>query len=186
MHVISQLTFILPHFSPESLCFCAAGNTFYLVMPTEYGESATDDPPTPTASNFPQTPEEALLAQTQTEEDTPTGGPDNAEDTQPERAEETSQSHAAHQSHVIKNVDEIFLTIEGLMSKLRQLKVSLCSGSDMDVNPLNLPLQLPQLRPLLIMVILLCNLLPKALFTQRVCNISSSSKVVVVHSKRSE
>ena len=135
MQVISQLMFLLPHFSPESLCFCAAGNTFYIVMPTEHGESATDDPPAPTASNFPQTPEEALLAETSPEEEMPTGRPDNVEDTPPECAEETNQPHAAHQSHVIKNVDEIFLTIEGLMSKLRQLKVSLCSVSDMEVNP---------------------------------------------------
>lgn len=104
-------------------------------MPTEHGESATDDPPAPTASNFPQTPEEALLAETSPEEEMPTGRPDNVEDTPPECAEETNQPHAAHQSHVIKNVDEIFLTIEGLMSKLRQLKVSLCSVSDMEVNP---------------------------------------------------
>uniref|UniRef100_A0A3Q1BBC2 Rho guanine nucleotide exchange factor (GEF) 11 n=1 Tax=Amphiprion ocellaris TaxID=80972 RepID=A0A3Q1BBC2_AMPOC len=47
------------------------GNTFYLVMPTEQGESPLEE------------------------------------------------SQAGQQSHVIKNVDEIFHTIEGLMSKLR-------------------------------------------------------------------
>lgn len=96
-------------------------------MPTEQGESATedpDDPPTPTAGHFPQPLEEVTLPQTQPDEDTPTCGPKETEDMQPEQEEEMSQSQATHHSHVIKNVDEIFHTIEGLMSKLRQLKVS--------------------------------------------------------------
>lgn len=101
--------------------FCCVGNTFYLVMPTEQGESVTDDiedPPTPVATAFPQPPEEITPPQAQ-EEETPK--PDQSEATQEEqKEEETGQS----QSHVIKNVDEIFHTIEGLMSKLRQLKVS--------------------------------------------------------------
>ncbi|XP_070785812.1 rho guanine nucleotide exchange factor 11 [Enoplosus armatus] len=103
------------------------GNTFYLVMPTEQGESATDDPndpPTPTASHFPQLLEEVTSPQTQPEEETPACGlePNQSEAMQQELEEETGQSQAGHQSHVIKNVDEIFHTIEGLMSKLRQLK----------------------------------------------------------------
>ncbi|XP_042256545.1 rho guanine nucleotide exchange factor 11 isoform X3 [Thunnus maccoyii] len=103
------------------------GNTFYLVMPTEQGESATDDlndPPTPTASHFPQPLEGAIAPQTQSEEATPACGsePNQSEAMQTEQEEETGQSHAGQQSHVIKNVDEIFLNIEGLMSKLRQLK----------------------------------------------------------------
>ncbi|XP_071316119.1 rho guanine nucleotide exchange factor 11 isoform X3 [Trachinotus anak] len=103
------------------------GNTFYLVMPTEQGESITDDlndPPTPTASHFPLPPEELMSLQTQTEEETPACGPESnqSEAMQLEQEEETGQSQAGHQSHVIKNVDEIFHTIEGLMSKLRQLK----------------------------------------------------------------
>uniref|UniRef100_A0A3Q0RIH1 Rho guanine nucleotide exchange factor (GEF) 11 n=1 Tax=Amphilophus citrinellus TaxID=61819 RepID=A0A3Q0RIH1_AMPCI len=78
-------------------------NTFYLVMPTEQGESMTEDlndPPTPTASHFPQ-----LTMQL-------------------EQETEMGQSRAVQQcrSHVIKNVDEIFHTIEGLMSKLHHLK----------------------------------------------------------------
>lgn len=96
-------------------------------MPTEQGESVTEDPndpPTPTASHFPQPLEEVMSPQTQPDEDTPTCGPKQSEDMQLEQEEEMSQSQAAHQSHVIKNVDEIFHTIEGLMSKLRQLKVS--------------------------------------------------------------
>ncbi|XP_044039216.1 rho guanine nucleotide exchange factor 11 isoform X2 [Siniperca chuatsi] len=103
------------------------GNTFYLVMPTEQGESATDDPndpPTPTASHFPQPLEEMTSPQMQPEHETPTCGsePNQSEAMQIEQEEETGQSQAGHQSHVIKNVDEIFHTIEGLMSKLRQLK----------------------------------------------------------------
>lgn len=96
-------------------------------MPTEQGESATedpDDPPTPTASHFPQPLEEVTLPQTQPDEDAPTCGPKQTEDMQLEQEEEMSQSQPTHHSHVIKNVDEIFHTIEGLMSKLRQLKVS--------------------------------------------------------------
>ncbi|XP_051255922.1 rho guanine nucleotide exchange factor 11 isoform X7 [Dicentrarchus labrax] len=105
----------------------AQGNTFYLVMPTEQGESITDDhddPPTPTASHFPQPLEEVMSPQTQPEEETSdcVPAPDRSEAMQPEQEEETGQSQAGHQSHVIKNVDEIFHTIEGLMSKLRQLK----------------------------------------------------------------
>ncbi|XP_039996537.1 rho guanine nucleotide exchange factor 11 isoform X2 [Xiphias gladius] len=103
------------------------GNTFYLVMPTEQGESVTDDlndPPTPTASHFPQPLEEAMTPQMQPEEETPACGPEpnQSEATQLEQEEETSQSQAGHQNHMIKNVDEIFHTIEGLMNKLRQLK----------------------------------------------------------------
>ncbi|XP_027143610.1 rho guanine nucleotide exchange factor 11 isoform X3 [Larimichthys crocea] len=97
----------------------AHGNTFYLVMPTEQGESATDDatndPPTPTASHFPQPLGEAM---SQPGED----ATDQSEAMQLEQDEETGQTQGGQQSHVIKNVDEIFNTIEGLMSKLRQLK----------------------------------------------------------------
>ncbi|XP_041820615.1 rho guanine nucleotide exchange factor 11 isoform X2 [Chelmon rostratus] len=102
----------------------AQGNTFYLVMPTELGESVTDDPPTPTASHFPEPLEKAMSPQTRPQEETLARGPepDHSEAMQLEQGEETGQSRTGHQSHVIKNVDEIFHTIEGLMSKLRQLK----------------------------------------------------------------
>ncbi len=113
---------------------CRLGNTFYLIMPTEQGESFTDDPndpSTPTASSFPEPPEEVMSLQTQSEEDTPAYAPepDKLDTMQVEEEKETGQSQAGHQSHVIRNVDEIFHTIEGLMSKLRQLKVSLCSAA---------------------------------------------------------
>lgn len=114
--------------------FCTLGNTFYLVMPTEQGESFTEDlndPPTPTGSHSPQTPEEVIPPQTHPEEETPICGaePNQSEAMQLEQEEEMGRSQAGHQSHVIKNVDEIFHTIEGLMSKLRQLKVSLSALS---------------------------------------------------------
>uniref|UniRef100_A0A3P8UCX9 Rho guanine nucleotide exchange factor 11 n=1 Tax=Cynoglossus semilaevis TaxID=244447 RepID=A0A3P8UCX9_CYNSE len=84
------------------------GNTFYLVMPTEQGESITDDfndPPTPTASHFPELSEEVLSPQIQPQEDDP-----------------PTYGHGKSHRFVIRNVDEIFHTIEGLTSKLRQLK----------------------------------------------------------------
>lgn len=98
-------------------------------MPTEQGESVTDDledPPTPTASHFPEPPEEVIPSQTRPEEETPE---------HPQQEDEACQSQAGHQSHVIKNVDEIFHTIEGLMSKLRQLKVRMAGGAIMNILP---------------------------------------------------
>ncbi|XP_042367767.1 rho guanine nucleotide exchange factor 11 isoform X6 [Plectropomus leopardus] len=112
---------------PSGVQVVRKGNTFYLVMPTEQGESATDDlndPPTPTASHFPQPLEEVTSPQTQPKEEAPACGPEpgQSEAMQLEQEEEKGQSQVGHQSHVIKNVDEIFHTIEGLTSKLRQLK----------------------------------------------------------------
>uniref|UniRef100_A0A3Q3BXP2 Rho guanine nucleotide exchange factor 11 n=1 Tax=Haplochromis burtoni TaxID=8153 RepID=A0A3Q3BXP2_HAPBU len=74
-------------------------NTFYLVMPIEQGESVTEDlndPPTPTANQ--------------------------SETMQLEQEKETGHLQAAQHTHVIRNVDEIFHTIEELMTKLRHLK----------------------------------------------------------------
>uniref|UniRef100_A0A3P9D0D9 Rho guanine nucleotide exchange factor 11 n=1 Tax=Maylandia zebra TaxID=106582 RepID=A0A3P9D0D9_9CICH len=74
-------------------------NTFYLVMPIEQGESMTEDlndPPTPTANQ--------------------------SETMQLEQEKETGHLQAAQHTHVIRNVDEIFHTIEELMTKLRHLK----------------------------------------------------------------
>lgn len=95
---------------------------FYLVMPTEQGESVTDDPPTPTAAHFPEPLEEALSKQP--EEDTPTVGPGQSEGRQ-EQVEGMGRLQPTHQSRIIQNVEEIFHTIEGLTSKLRKLKASL-------------------------------------------------------------
>ncbi|XP_030287728.1 rho guanine nucleotide exchange factor 11 isoform X3 [Sparus aurata] len=104
------------------------GNTFYLVMPTEQGESFTDDPndpPTPTASHFPQPLEEVMSTQTKPDGDALACAPEPDQLVAmqlEEEVEETGQLQVGNQSHVIKNVDEIFHTIEGLMSKLRKLK----------------------------------------------------------------
>ncbi|XP_069374348.1 rho guanine nucleotide exchange factor 11 isoform X4 [Paralichthys olivaceus] len=102
------------------------GNTFYLVMPTELGESVADDlNDSATASHFPQPLEEVMTPQMQPEEEeAPACGSERnqSEVTQLEQEEETGQSQTGPQSNVIRNVDEIFHTIEGLMSKLRQLK----------------------------------------------------------------
>lgn len=108
---------------PGSVQVVRKGNMFYLVLPTAQGESATDDlpdlndPPTPTASHFPQPLEEVISPQP--EQEAPACFSNQSEAMQLEQEEETGQSP---QSHVIKNVDEIFHTIEGLTSKLRQLK----------------------------------------------------------------
>ncbi|XP_041841511.1 rho guanine nucleotide exchange factor 11 isoform X3 [Melanotaenia boesemani] len=106
----------------------AQGNTFYLVMPTEQGESLTDDindPPTPTATNFPQPPVGVMTFQMQPEEEAASSTEFNQSETmqlEQEKGKKGSPLQAANQNHVIKNVDEIFHTIEGLMCKLRKLK----------------------------------------------------------------
>lgn len=111
------------------LHLCDSGNTFYLVMPIEQGESMTEDlndPPTPTASHFPPPVEEMTLPQTQMEEEPAARGPEanQSETMQLEQEKETGHLQAAQHTHVIRNVDEIFHTIEELMTKLRHLKVS--------------------------------------------------------------
>lgn len=103
------------------------GNTFYLVMPIEQGESMTEDlnePPTPTASHFPPPVEEVTSPQTQMEEEPAARGleANQSETMQLEQEKETGHLQAAQHTHVIRNVDEIFHTIEELMTKLRHLK----------------------------------------------------------------
>uniref|UniRef100_A0A1A8QEP7 Rho guanine nucleotide exchange factor (GEF) 11 n=1 Tax=Nothobranchius rachovii TaxID=451742 RepID=A0A1A8QEP7_9TELE len=103
------------------------GNTFYLVMPSEQGESFTDDlsdPPTPTASHFPPV-EEVMPLQTQPEEDTCCPELNQSETMQQKEEEEEEQmapSKSGPRKCVIKNADEIFFTIEALMRKLHKLK----------------------------------------------------------------
>lgn len=104
-----------------------SGNMFYLVMPTEQGESGTDDlndPPTPVATHFPDSLGEVISPATQTEEETPACDPEsNQSEAMPlEQENETGQPDTVPPSHVIKSVDEIFHTIEVLTSKLRHLK----------------------------------------------------------------
>uniref|UniRef100_A0A7N6ADT2 Rho guanine nucleotide exchange factor (GEF) 11 n=1 Tax=Anabas testudineus TaxID=64144 RepID=A0A7N6ADT2_ANATE len=101
------------------------GNTFYLVMPVEQGESVTDDfndPPTPTTTHFPPPLEEAMSPQTQEETPVCSTEPNQLDAMQLEQEEEMGQPPTGNKSHMIKNVDEIFHTIEGLTSKLRRLK----------------------------------------------------------------
>uniref|UniRef100_A0A3Q2G3R2 Rho guanine nucleotide exchange factor 11 n=1 Tax=Cyprinodon variegatus TaxID=28743 RepID=A0A3Q2G3R2_CYPVA len=112
------------------------GNMFYLVLPSEQGESVTDDvrdPATPTANRVPLRLEEVLSAQIQPEDEAAACCSEFSQSEtetmqleldveEEEEEEETGPAEAAQQSHVIKNVDEIFLTIEGLMSKLHKLK----------------------------------------------------------------
>ncbi|XP_029942451.1 rho guanine nucleotide exchange factor 11 isoform X2 [Salarias fasciatus] len=92
----------------------AEGNTFYLVLPSEQGESVTDDLVTPTADGLPSDGPVASL--TQPEDQTAGGGAYQEEE------EEAGQERAVPRRHMIRNVDEIFHTIESLMTKLRQLK----------------------------------------------------------------
>ncbi|XP_037832492.1 rho guanine nucleotide exchange factor 11 isoform X2 [Kryptolebias marmoratus] len=102
----------------------AQGNTFYLVMPSEQGESNIDDlsdPPTPTASHFPQPEEEVMSQQTQPKAGVPEFSQSETMQLEEEK-EEAVPSQAGTQSHIIRNVDEIFLTFEGLMNKLHKLK----------------------------------------------------------------
>ncbi|XP_055012062.1 rho guanine nucleotide exchange factor 11 isoform X2 [Boleophthalmus pectinirostris] len=104
------------------------GNTFYLVMPSDHGESATDDltdPPTPVATNFPSHLHDVMSSTAQTRnQEAPACDPESCQSEDPplEQENDTGQSEAPSQNHVIKNVDEIFHTIEGLMSKLRHLR----------------------------------------------------------------
>lgn len=100
---------------------------FYLVMPTDQGESVTDDPPTPTAAHFPEPMEEVLPKQP--EEDVPAVGPGQLRGRQ-----EQAEGMGRLQSRIIQSVDEIFHTVEGLTSKLRQLKVSLSLILLRDIN----------------------------------------------------
>uniref|UniRef100_A0A3Q2PA42 Rho guanine nucleotide exchange factor 11 n=1 Tax=Fundulus heteroclitus TaxID=8078 RepID=A0A3Q2PA42_FUNHE len=121
---------------PSDLSSQSGGNMFYLVLPSEQGESATDDlpdPPTPTASHFPLPLEEVTSAQTRPEEEAAACSPEFSQSEtdamqmevdleEEEEEEETGPAQAGQQSHVIKNVDEIFVAIESLTSKLHKLK----------------------------------------------------------------
>ncbi|XP_055794169.1 uncharacterized protein LOC129865410 isoform X2 [Salvelinus fontinalis] len=111
------------------------GNVFYLVMPTEQGdglldESHTDeviDPPTLTSTELPDLDQEVMSSNIQHHEEegqvssTLSAG-DQSEPGNPRQEVGLGQSQKVLQSHVIKHVDEIFHTIEELMSKLHQLR----------------------------------------------------------------
>uniref|UniRef100_A0A8C7VL51 Rho guanine nucleotide exchange factor (GEF) 11 n=1 Tax=Oncorhynchus mykiss TaxID=8022 RepID=A0A8C7VL51_ONCMY len=111
------------------------GNVFYLVMPTEQGEGLLDeshtdevnDPPTPTTTELPDLEQEVISSPVQTHEKEGQVASIMSADNQSERGnlsrqEGQSQSQKSLQSHIIKNVDDIFHTIEELMRKLHQLR----------------------------------------------------------------
>ncbi|KAK6291921.1 hypothetical protein J4Q44_G00377060 [Coregonus suidteri] len=111
------------------------GNVFYLVMPPVQGEGLldeshtdeVDDPTTPTSTELPDLEQEVMSSPVQTHEKEGQVVSIMSADNQSERGnlsreEGQGQSQKSHQSHVIKNVDEIFHTIEELMSKLHQLR----------------------------------------------------------------
>ncbi|XP_030193891.1 rho guanine nucleotide exchange factor 11 isoform X2 [Gadus morhua] len=134
-----------PSSEPRGGEAAAPGNLFYLVMPSEAGESTTDDePPTPTADHFPECPlfRQEVMSSSQdgtclrledADVEVAAGGgaaavaadvdqSDALRLEEEEEDEELVQSQTGSQSHVIKNVEGIFLTIEGLMTKLQRLK----------------------------------------------------------------
>ncbi|XP_038831394.1 rho guanine nucleotide exchange factor 11-like isoform X3 [Salvelinus namaycush] len=111
------------------------GNVFYLVMPTEQGEGLLDeshtdevnDPPTPTTTELPDLEQEVISSPVQTHEKEGQVASIMSADNQSDRGnlsrqEGQSQSRKSLQSHIIKNVDDIFHTIEELMRKLHQLR----------------------------------------------------------------
>uniref|UniRef100_A0A673ZNZ2 Rho guanine nucleotide exchange factor 11-like n=1 Tax=Salmo trutta TaxID=8032 RepID=A0A673ZNZ2_SALTR len=94
------------------------GNVFYLVMPTGQGEGLLDES---------HTDEEVMSSPVQTHEKEGQVASIMSADNQSEREnlsweEGRSRSQKSLQSHVIKNVDDIFHTIEELMRKLHQLR----------------------------------------------------------------
>lgn len=105
-------------------------------MPTEQGdglldESQTDEvigPPTLTSTELPDLDQEVMLSNIQHHEEegqvssTLSAG-DQSEPGNPRLEVGLGQSQKVLQSHVIKHVDEIFHTIEELMSKLQKLRV---------------------------------------------------------------
>ncbi|XP_052315793.1 rho guanine nucleotide exchange factor 11-like isoform X5 [Oncorhynchus keta] len=111
------------------------GNVFYLVMPTEQGdglldESHTDeviDPPTLTSTELPDLDQEVMSSNIKHHEEegqvssTLSAGK-QLEPGNLRREGGLGQSQKVLQSYVIKHVDEIFHTIEELMSKLHRLR----------------------------------------------------------------
>uniref|UniRef100_A0A3P8XLD7 Rho guanine nucleotide exchange factor (GEF) 11 n=1 Tax=Esox lucius TaxID=8010 RepID=A0A3P8XLD7_ESOLU len=93
------------------------GNVFYLVMPVEpgeglLGESHTDDVMSSPVRHHEEEGRAISLTSANNQSEWGNQG----------QEEGLGQSQKVPQSHVIKNVDEIFHTIEELMSKLHQLR----------------------------------------------------------------
>ncbi|XP_015462691.3 rho guanine nucleotide exchange factor 11 isoform X3 [Astyanax mexicanus] len=109
------------------------GNMFYLVMPKDQTgalteESSTDEVKDLSPSEAASQPQEVTLTSSEEEQEdedekTPCRSPNDESHTET-LSHETglSQSRPCRQRHVIKNVDEIFQTIEEMMKKLHQLR----------------------------------------------------------------
>uniref|UniRef100_A0A3B4E6I6 Rho guanine nucleotide exchange factor (GEF) 11 n=1 Tax=Pygocentrus nattereri TaxID=42514 RepID=A0A3B4E6I6_PYGNA len=119
-----DITDVNPNQSSES-----KGNMFYLVMPKDQMGALTEESSTDEVKDL-STAEAASQAQEVTslssdqedeEQETPCRSPNN--ESHPETLSHgLSQSWASRQRHVIKNVNEIFQTIEEMMKKLHQLR----------------------------------------------------------------
>ncbi|KAG7462156.1 hypothetical protein MATL_G00200000 [Megalops atlanticus] len=104
----------------------AEGNTFYLVMPQEPGETHTDEgvePPHNTAQ--PSDPRQEMTSPCPSQQEEGQWSPSlssfgQSQDKHQRHEADLSQSQI--QTHLITNVEEIFNTIEELMAKLRQLR----------------------------------------------------------------
>ncbi|KAL0190029.1 hypothetical protein M9458_017128, partial [Cirrhinus mrigala] len=106
-------------------------NMFYLVLPKEQSSAHTDESST---DELKDTEASDSIHQTQNmlslpfiseeeEQETPCLSPTDQSLTETlSRRERLSQSQLSSQRHVIKNVDEIFNTMEELMRKLQHLR----------------------------------------------------------------
>uniref|UniRef100_A0A9J7ZUV0 Rho guanine nucleotide exchange factor 11 n=1 Tax=Cyprinus carpio carpio TaxID=630221 RepID=A0A9J7ZUV0_CYPCA len=104
------------------------GNMFYLVMPKEPSSALTDESSTDelkdsdASHNIHQTPDTSFISEEE-EQETPRLSPADQSLTETlSRRERLGQSQPSLQRHVIKNVDEIFSTMEELMRKLQHLR----------------------------------------------------------------
>ncbi|XP_053089332.1 rho guanine nucleotide exchange factor 11 isoform X4 [Pangasianodon hypophthalmus] len=98
------------------------GNMFYLVMPKDQMGALTEESSTDEVrdSSPSEAPEAVSLSSQQDSEEQETPRRSHPEVTSNETG--LSQSQASTQRHVIKNMDEIFRTMEELMKKLHRLK----------------------------------------------------------------
>lgn len=101
---------------------------FYLVMPKEPSSALTDESSTDelkdsdASHNIHQTPDTSFISEEE-EQETPRLSPADQSLTETlSRRERLGQSQPSLQRHVIKNVDEIFSTMEELMRKLQHLR----------------------------------------------------------------
>lgn len=118
VHVPESSRFQLVHPSLSS------GNMFYLVMPRDQmgaltEESSTDEVSDPSPS---EAPEAASSSSQQDDEEQESPRRSHLEVSSNEAG--LSQSQASTQQHAIKNVDEIFQTMDKLMKKLHRLRVN--------------------------------------------------------------